>query len=342
MVKTTLFSLTLGALGALAALMLGAPAPMLTGPAVVVSVAGVAGVTCGIPTALRNVCFLAIGLGLGASVSPEVFASALKWPVSLLAMVVSLLLIMPLGSALLRRRFGCDPRTAVLGSAPGHLSFVLGLSLDTGANTAFIAVVQSLRVLLLTLATPATIALVTDADLSPVRSVAAMLSPLHLGLLAAGGAAMGAVLYRAKVPAAFLLGGMLVSVAAHGTGATPGIMPPLVTDAALVAMGTLIGTRFTGVRPGQIRQAAVAALLLTGGSVGIVIVLAVAVVAVVDLPLADVLLALAPGGLETMIAMSPVVGADPAFVGFHHVARIFLLSALIPLAMARAGRAAAG
>ena len=35
--------------------------------------------------------------------------------------------------------------------------------------------------------------------------------------------------------------------------------------------------------------------------------------------------------------MSAVIGADPAFVGFHHIARMFFLLALIPILMARIG-----
>jgi hypothetical protein len=339
MLATSLLSLALGSLGALAAALAGFPAPFLTGPAAVVSLAGIAGLQCAVPTLLRNACFIVIGLGLGTSVSPEILADALKWPASLLGMAGSVTVIMIFGAWLLRRGFACDGRTAVLGSAPGHLSFVLGLSLETGANTAFISVVQSLRVLFLTLATPAAIALATDADLSARPAPTTLLSLPHLALLATLAVAAGFALGRLRAPAAFLLGGMAVSVIGHGSGLTPGGMPLRLTDAAMVCMGTLIGTRFAGVRLAQIRQAALAAFVLTGGSIALVVLTALAVVSLVDLPLTDVVLALAPGGLETMIAMSAAVGADPAFVGFHHVARMFLLSALIPAAMAHASRA---
>ncbi|QIE40989.1 AbrB family transcriptional regulator [Rhodobacteraceae bacterium SC52] len=335
MLRATLLSLALGSLGALAAATAGMPAPFLTGPATAVSLAGILGLRCAVPTVIRNACFVAIGLGLGSSVSPEILANAVKWPASLLGMAVCVVLIMWLGSLLLRHLFRCDPRTAVLGSTPGHLSFVLGLSLDTGANTAFISVVQSLRVLFLTLATPAAIAFGTDADLTAIPRVVDQLSLVHLGLLALLSVLAGYGLGLLRAPAAFLLGGMLVSVIGHGTGLTPGRVPPLLTNTAMVCMGTLIGTRFSGVGLGQIKEASLAAILLTGGSIAIVALASLAVVATVDLPFADVILALAPGGLETMIAMSAFVGADPAFVGFHHVARMFLLSALIPMAMAR-------
>ena len=45
----------------------------------------------------------------------------------------------------------------------------------------------------------------------------------------------------------------------------------------------------------------------------------------------EVLIAIAPGGLETMIVMGQLVGTDPAFVAFHHLARLFILLLLLSI-----------
>ena len=50
--------------------------------------------------------------------------------------------------------FGFDRLTAGLVSAPGHLSFVLALSEDRNADVRKVAVVQSIRVLFLSLCIP--------------------------------------------------------------------------------------------------------------------------------------------------------------------------------------------
>ena len=55
-----------------------------------------------------------------------------------------------------------------------------------------------------------------------------------------------------------------------------------------------------------------------------------------DMPLPHVLVAFAPGGLETMIVMGAVLGANPGFVAACHVGRLLVLSALIPFVAARA------
>lgn len=335
MLLTTLLSLGLGGLGAGLASWLGFPAPFLTGPALLVSICAVAGVRCAIPVFLRNACFLIIGLNLGAGVTPEVLQSAVRWPVSLMAMIVSVVLFMVLGTWALRRLNGCDARTALLAATPGHLSFVLGLSLETGANLTFVSAVQSLRVLMLTLLVPAAVAVFTDADLSMTIARGTMMSLPVLGLLTAAAMLVGLGFTRLHIPAAFLLAGMAVSVIGHGSALTPGAVPGGLSTLSFITMGTLIGTRFTGITLREVVNATLSAALLTGGGFVIVLLASLAVHQLVGLPVTDVLIALAPGGLETMIAMSAVLNADPTFVGFHHVARIFLLSFLIPIALSR-------
>ncbi|MDP3527334.1 MAG: AbrB family transcriptional regulator, partial [Hoeflea sp.] len=44
-----------------------------------------------------------------------------------------------------------------------------------------------------------------------------------------------------------------------------------------------------------------------------------------------VLIAFAPGGLETMAAMAVILGIDPTFVATHHVARLLMLTAIVPV-----------
>lgn len=335
MLRILLITMGLGSLGATLAYWGGMPAPFLTGPALVVSVAAVAGIRCLIPIPLRNACFLMIGLGLGSGITPDVLGHAIKWPASVIAMMISVTIIMAGGAWCLRRLFGFDERTALLAATPGHMSFVLGLSLETGANVPLVSVVQALRVLMLTLLVPAAVALMTDADMSMPARVGPNLTLADLGLVALAGLGIGYAFTRLKVPAGFLLGGMVASVLGHATGFTPGIVPPRLSMVAFVTMGTLIGTRFTGITLRQVGQASLSAVFLTAGGMLVVLAITEIVVHIVDLPFASVLIGLAPGALETMIAMSAVINADPAFVGFHHIMRLFFLMALIPVMMAR-------
>ena len=332
---TVLSTLALGAAGAGVAYGLGVPAPFLTGPAALVSAASVTGLVTRVPLALRDGCFLVIGLSMGTGINPEVLAAAVSWPASLVALALALLVIFLGGAGALRRWIGFDLVTARLAAAPGHLSYVLSLSTETRADIATLSVVQTLRVLTLTLLVPLVVALMTDADLTMTARPGAPMALWHLlglTLLAAG---TGAVLKRRNVPAAFLLGGMLVSSVSHGTGVTPGIVPDWAAIPSFTIMGTLIGTRFSGVTAGMIARALGAALILSALALLATVAAALAMHAVLDLPMTTLLIAYAPGGLETMAAISVMLEADPAFVAFHHAFRLFLLTFLVPAFLPR-------
>lgn len=332
--KTLFITLLIGAAGALAAAWLNIPAPFLTGPAIFVSLAGVAGISCDIPVRLRDVGFVVIGIILGASVTPEALSAAATWPASLIAMCTAVAAIMLAGGFMLATLFNIDRKTALLASSPGHLSYVLGFSTDIGADTAVISVIQSVRVLILTLMVPITIAVFTDADMSMQPTVGKTLSIFHLMILIVLAAVLGMGLKKFSVPAAYLLGGMIMSSLGHGFGLTPGVMPQNLSIGAFIGLGTLIGTRFSGVNLQVLAKSALGGVALTLLALVISIAAAVLVAQFTDLPLTDLVIAFSPGGLETMIAMGVVLGADPTFVAFHHVARLLFLSLFVPVALA--------
>ena len=335
--RPVFIALLIGIVGAAIAWWFKVPAPFLTGPAAFVSVAGVLGVGCRIPDRLRDICFIVIGLTLGSSVTPETLTAAAAWPISLIGMCISVGLVMLAGGFMFQHAFGMDRKTALLASSPGHLSYVISFSAEIGAGTAIISVIQSMRILFLTLAVPVAVALLTDADMTMQTSTGQVLPLIHFAVLAILSAIFGTVLVKVKVPAAFLISGMMISSVAHATNMTPGSVTPEISTAAFIVMGTLIGTRFSGVTLNALRRAAFGGLILTLMGLAISICAAAIISYSLGLPLIDVIIAFAPGGLETMIAMGAIVGADPAYVAIHHVARLFFLSVFVPLMLSRSG-----
>ena len=152
-------TLFVGAVGALLFWGIGFPAAVLTGPAVSVSLAALMGWRMAVPGPLRNAVFLVLGLQIGSTVTPEVVSTALTWPLSLALLAVTLILTMLIARTVLMRGFGYDRMTALLAATPGHLSYVLGLSLDLRVDVTKLALVQTIRVLMLTVLVPVLIAL---------------------------------------------------------------------------------------------------------------------------------------------------------------------------------------
>ena len=329
-----------GAVGAVLAVLLDLPAPFLTGPATTVTLAALAGLPVGIPARLRDPFFLLIGMNVGAAVTPEAVATAARWPGSLLALAVAVTVMLALGAYFMRRVIGLDRLPALLAATPGHLSFVLSIAEEGEADTRRVALVQSLRVLFLTLLVPVLVQLLDRGPLpeAPARAVTALwlLVPMGLGALV-----VGLVFKRLNLPAALLLGGMAVSGGLHGSGSMTGQFPPWLTAVGFTFMGSLIGTRFNGINLRMFLRAIVASFTLTSLAALTALLFAVPVSMLLGVPLVAVVIAFAPGGLETMMAMSVLLDANPAYVAAHHVFRLFFLSALIPFAVARTRRSLA-
>ena len=331
---TALLTLTIGAAGAVLAFLLGFPAPALTGPALACTVLCVAGVRLQVPQILRNLCFVVIGLSMGTGVTPEVYETAREWPLSFLFLAFSVCVIFAAGTLVLRRLWHQDRQTAILSSVPGHLSYILGLSTDTRGDVATISVIQSTRVLALTLLVPFAVSMMGyDTTQMGLPGAKMALIPLAVSLLLA--LCLGLILHRLRIPAALLLGGMIFSTVTHLSGLVVGHVPLWAAIPAFAIMGTLIGSRFSGVALRTLARAFGAGLGVTVIAFLVTIIFAVLLIQVVDLPLPQVLIAFAPGGVESMAAMAVILGADPTFVAAHHVWRLVILTFLAPMVLGR-------
>ena len=338
LLREVLPTLLIGAAGAALFWLIGFPAAVLTGPAAAVSIATLLGLRTAIPVRLRDAVYLVLGAQIGSTVTPEVISTALTLPLSLAVLTVTLIASLLIVRAVLQRGFGYDRMTALLAATPGHLSFVLGLSAEQGADVSRVALVQSVRVLMLTLVVPVIIA-VWGVEGTAIQTAYGPISPVSLALILVLALGLGLVFKRLGIPAPLLLGAIAVSAVGHGTGLTPGTIPPWLTVAAFVLMGSLIGTRFSGLD----RRGLAGAVLAGGAATLIACVMAVAgawlVSGLIGLRPASLLLAFAPGGVEVMAALAVETGLDPAIVAAHHVFRLLILSILVPVFVVRARQA---
>jgi membrane AbrB-like protein len=323
-------TLLIAAAGALLFHLIGFPAAAVTGPATAVAAATLMGLRTEIPPRLCDIIFLIIGAQIGSTVTPDVIAAALTWPVSLLILTLTLIAIMLIVPISLRVLFGHSQVTAFLSAAPGHLTFVLGLSADLRADVPQVVLIQTVRVFLLTLLVPVLISFwgVTGTATFEDHGTS---SAFDLGLVLLLALAAGLGLKRLTVPAPLLIGAMAVSALTHGSGFVTGIAPAWLTIASFVCMGALIGTRFSGIDRSLLKNAFLAGLLST--LAGCVIAAAGAYLAakLIGMPPAALFLAFAPGGVEVMAALAIETGLEPALVAAHHVFRLVILGALLPL-----------
>jgi membrane AbrB-like protein len=330
--RKTALALAIGGVGALIAFWINLPAPALTGPSIAVTLAGLLGLDLAFETRVRDVSFLVIGLSMGTSVTPEVYQTAKQWPLSLIAVVLAVTLGFFLSQFVLKRFWKYDAKTAVLGASPGHLSFVIGLGVDSGADIRLVAIVQSIRVLALTLVVPMLVVwsgLAANGFVVPTTFMDLRWVAFSLAMAAL----VGLAFKKFRVPAAFVLAGMIVSLISHLSGLVSGHMPQWLTLPALTILGSMIGTRFSGVSLAELRKAFGAGMAITLVGVFAAILFAVLLAQLIDLPIAQLVVAFAPGGVEAMAAMAFALNLDPTFVATHHIARLFYLSFFMPFAL---------
>lgn len=206
---------------------------------------------------------------------------------------------------------------------------------EMGGEVRTISLIHGSRILLVVLAIPFafTVLLEFEPAARPAAGLPLTAIPFRdLGMLAVAGG-IGFLGARAlRLPAAAVVGPMILSATVHLGGWTTARPPLEVIAAAQVIVGAAVGCRFAGAKLSHVGRTMIVA---TGGTallVSVTVAFAETVHLATGLPLAALILAFAPGGLAEMSLIALALGADPAFVAMHHIVRIFLVVVLAPLA----------
>lgn len=333
-------ALAVAAAGGLLAYAAGLPAPWLIGAVLATSAAALAGRLAAFPTRWRDVTFWLLGSAMGSAVTPETIAGIARWPGSMVALGVAVAAMVACSYLVLRRGFGWDRTTAFYASPPGALSATLAMAATTDADLSKVAVAQVFRVFVVTMAAP--IAIVATGAHAPATPAGAPVAGWGVMALILGAGLAGALIFhRLRIAGGLMVGAFLASASLHASGLVSERLPDWLTLPTFVALGAIVGTRFSGIAPKTILEllwASAASFLVTAA-----IAVAFAIVAgwSLGMPAAQVFVAFAPGALETMMLTAFLLGLDPAYVGAHHVARFLALSFAVPIAARFFGAAAA-
>lgn len=325
-------TLAIGAVGGTLLGLLGLPAGWLTGAMVAVAVAAVAGIEVEVPTSLRNIAFVVVGSFLGTSVSPQLVSELPRWPISLAVLVVNLVVLQWAAQTFLHRVCNWDRQTAFFAAIPGLTSYVIALALPTRADTSRIAVSQTIRIFLLVAFLPKAVSLIGTVE-PGVAAPEATLAGIAVTL--AGGTLGGVVFSFIGIPAAPLLGALLVSGILHGAGLVSGGLAPPFMVAAYVVLGSLVGSRFVGTTVRMLWTMAGASLGAFAISMSVAILGAMIAGWLTDQPTSQMILAFAPGGIDVMTIMAFALHLDAAFVAAHQLARFLMIAVYAPLLMKR-------
>jgi membrane AbrB-like protein len=325
-------TLAIGMAGGTTLGLLKVPAGWLIGSMLAVAIAALSGRPMFVPRPLMNVIFVLIGISLGAVVTPETLNGMSAWPLSLAMMIVAIIAIGAAGGLYLRYVHGWGNTAALLASAPGALSQVMVMANELGVDVRSVAVVQTIRIMIVSIGLPAGLTLLGLVGPN-ARSVGGAFNPDQLGELAIlilSSAVTAYLFLRFRIPGGLLFGSMLSSGILHGTGFIHALMPWWAANAAMLALGAITGSRFAKTSFRLLLNFLAAGLGCFAVSVAVAAVFVVILTLGTPLRVADVSIAFAPGAVDAMMVLALALNLDPVYVGAHHLARIIFISVTIP------------
>ena len=330
---------TLGyaALGGVTLGLLGLPAGWLSGAILTAGVAALAGRPLNVPTLLTRGIFVLIGISLGAVVTPETLTGMAHYPLSIALLIVAMVCVSVVGTAYLYWVHRWHLLSAYLASSPGGMSQVLVVAAELGGDLRGVAIVQTLRVVIIAVGLPAGLSLLGFAG-SAVRTGNGPFTVAvagELAILVAASTVAAIIAYRIRFPGGLLFGAMFASAALHGSGLIHAVVPPWVANIAMVTLGGVIGARFANTPMRLLANYLGAAFGAFAVSVVIATAFGVALVHWLALPVPEVVIAYAPGSVDAMMLLALALHLDPVYVGAHHVMRIMFVSLILPLVARR-------
>jgi membrane AbrB-like protein len=325
-------TLALGALGGWAADGLHMPLAWMMGAMIATTIVAMAGAPLAMAPSLRTAMSAVLGVMVGSAFTPAIFARADEWGVSLGVSVAYLFVITVVTWALLRRYARYDSATAFFAAVPGGFNEMLLVGSALGADDRIVALSHALRILFVVLAIPLWFVLARGYVAGPPAAInTGWGEPIDLAVLLACAIAGTFGARRLRIPAASLLGPMLLSAAVHLAGLTASKPPWLLIALAQVIIGSGVGARFAGVAARRVLNGAAIALTVTAVMLAITFGFALGVNALTGISVTVLVLAYAPGGLPEMSLIALFLNEDTAFVSTHHIMRLLVIVTLAPL-----------
>ena len=271
------------------------------------------------PAWARPTGLVFLGLALGATFSGPVLAAVTgAVPVLLLGGLVSMVAgvaVVPVFTKLA----GTDSRTGFFCAIPGGIIVMAMLAQEAKASVATVTLAQTLRVLVVVLAFPPLMGwLAPHGEFGAFSAEREAFSLPGLAGMAAVGLLAAWPLRRFGLANPWMLGPCGVALVLAAAGSLPSGVPGPLVDAAQVAMGASLGTRLTRSFLLASRRLAVVSVVSAALLSVLLTVLAVPIALLSGLPVAAMILGLAPGGmLEMSLTAQALDLAVPLVLAFH-------------------------
>jgi membrane AbrB-like protein len=328
-----LLTLALGAAGGWLATQINLPLPWMIGAMVVTTIGSLAGLPLFVHRWVRGPNVAVLGVMLGSSFAPAVVARFGEWLATIAGLAVYVVLVTAILYWYFRRWGRFDRVTAFFAASPGGLNEMVIVGRELGGDDRLIALVHAARILMVVMTIPIGFMIFEEYRPSarPPMGVALFQQPWREALILGSCALIGAFGARAiRLPAAFVVGPMILSALAHILGWSESRPPAFLIGLAQIVIGAGVGARFAGVKLYTILRVLALSLGSTAVMVALTAVFALVLRRAADTSIEAVILAYAPGGLAEMSLVALALAIDSAFVASHHVLRILMIVVVAP------------
>lgn len=309
------------------------PAGWMAGALLFVAVAALFGRSMHVPVLMTRIFFVALGIIIGGVATPETLLGMATWPASIFIICVAMIVVTLAAAAYLQLVHGWDAQTALFASVPGALSQVSAIAMERDADVRAIIIVQTVRVVILAVGVPAGLAIAgIDAPAGmPMGSLTVFDAPMQFFGLLVGGIVAALALYRIGFSGGFFFGPMIVSATLHGSGMVQLTPPGWVAVIAMIGLGAINGARFNSTSFRMLFNYLGASL----GAMAVAVVVSALFIGVASLlpslRVSNLVISYAPGSVDVMMILALALHLDPVFVGAHHLARILIISIMLPI-----------
>lgn len=275
-----------------------------------------------------------IGVTIGSAFTPAILEQLDVYFYSLLLVIPYTILTALFGMLYYWKYLNFDRKTAYFASMPGGVIEMVLLGEEMKANTAKITLVQSSRLLFIVLTLPFIIQYIFQIDIAGNKLITAPLNTLNLydmAMLVIVGFIGAIIGKKLNIPAAYLIGPMILSILAFGTGLIGSKPPDEILKFVQVILGTTIGFTFRGVKMSEVIKTLI-------GTLGHFFILAIISASFIflayylfEFPVLSTLLAFSPGGQAEINLIAILVAANIPYITLHHIVRLFIVMNLAPI-----------
>ena len=278
--------------------------------------------------ASRMVAVPVIGVMLGSGFQPGLLGEVLPWTVLLGTLPVFIILATMTSYLFYRQVARYDRPTAYFSSLPGGLTEMMLLGVERGGDLRRISLAHATRIVVVIPLSVATFTLFAQPDgPGPERSFVGLdsIPAASFGLLALSaffGSWMGG---RIRLPAAGLIGPMILSGSLYLSGVVQSPPPTLLVATAQLMVGTLVGCRFAGTTFSKVGRDLTYATMASCLMFLVAWLFAIGIGSLTKIGIGQSFLAFSPGGLTEMGFLALSLGQEVALVSVAHLARITLV-----------------